>query len=1513
MVETGVPPLFGPAHDPPARAAEFRRSLAVVIGINDYANGIPRLVTAANDARRVATILRDDFGYDVHLIAEGATRARLAALFADQLPAEVGEDDRLLIYFAGHGIALDGEDGPEGFLIPQDAQPEDKSTFLPMTAVHAGLITLKCRHMLAILDCCFAGAFRWSSTRNLQLVLPPILHKERYDRYIRDPAWQVLTSAAYDQSALDILAGDVVGKRGAIDSADGQHSPFALALFAALSGAADLVPRGKGDGVITATELYLFLRDYVEVAAAEQAGHYQTPGIWPLRRQDKGEFIFLTPGHDLDLPPAPELTATNNPYRGLEAYDEKHADLLFGRTELIEQLAARVERQPLTVVLGASGTGKSSLVKAGLAPHLRHLADAHSEWYLLPPMRPGDTPVHVLADLLTNTLDEGAVVDASVQAIAQRADDWLAAHPGTRLLLIVDQCEELITLCRDDAERERFLGLLANLAGHASARMRIVLTLRTDFEPQFLDSPLSPDWQDSRFVVTPLTQAELREVIEKPAAARVLFFDPPELVDDLIDEVIQTPGALPLLSFTLSELYLKYLKRQDQAQRDGVPIERSLTAEDYRALGGVIGSLRTRANEVYAALDAAEQVTMRRIMLRMVAVEGGELARRRVLWSELEYQDKEENRRVETIVDRLVAARLLVRGSADLDSNNTLDAYVEPAHDALVRGWDKLLLWRQQAQEYLPLQRRLTRAAQEWENAGVADRPGLLWNNDPGLPQVLPDIIRLGGAVGMLSNPLRALWPSTQMAKAPVWLNKQETAFVQASLQRRARIRRRIVAITTGVMIVITATAIVAIIQRNIAQRQAEVNKSIALASGAQRAIQNNDYDLAIPLALAANAIPDPPQLAGSALAAAAYVPGTRLYLDLHSADVTGVAFSPDGKDALSGSLDKRAEIWDAVTGQIVHRLDETQITGVTGVAYSPTGDRAVLGQTDGSVVVWDTQSGELIRSLTGLTQSVSALAFGPDGRTVLAGNTAGALILWDPETGTRLGSLPGHARKISAVAVGPDGHTALSGAQDGSLTLWDLANDQPIRSFEGGNRSVMMVSYGPGTGYIMSGSTDQMVRVWDVDTGELAGRFPLSRHTQAISSIAAAPDDATVVSGAMDGSMILWDKAPIGAFIRAFVGHRAPVISLAYSSDGRHVLSGSRDGVVRLWDIGGPTQIHRFGIEPPLVDRPGIDPLHNLAIDEEGRRALSGTARALILWNLDTGEVIRRLPAPADSLSSVAISPDGKTALSADSGDLSQWHLETGKELRRLPGNASEVLTIAYRPDGHTALTGAQNGAVIEWDLDTGQIITQHVLPQADIWSVAFSPDSKFALTGAEDRSMILWDTATGAEIRRFEGHRDAVYWVAISPDGTTALSGSADRQIILWDLATGQPIRYFQGHSLPIHTVAYSPDGRTIVSGSEDKTIRLWDIKTGAEIFRFEGHSSTVQNVLYLRNEPRILSRGSDGSLILWQFPPAKADLQHLDINSLVEWTKANRYVRDLTCDERRQYNVEPLCAAQ
>ncbi len=703
----------------------FNRNFAIIIGINNYKNGIRELKTAEPDALKLAEIIKNQHNslkekyqkqneYKVQLLLnEEADFNQLTDLIEDfkqgQIPLDNGKvrltkDDRLLFYFAGHGIALDAletQEGPVGYLIPQDARSGDSSTYLPMQDLHDALTALPCRHMLAILDCCFAGAFRWASLQR-EIVPKVKVYKERYDRFISDAAWQVITSAADDQKALDSL-----GSRGIVTDENEVHSPFAKALFDALRGGVDENADLNKDGIITATELYLYLRDKVEILT-ENNYKRQTPSLCPLRKQDKGEFIFLLPDFDRDkLEDAPPLNVENNPYKGLQSYDEKDSNLFFGREEQIEKLFQKIvdNNQQMTLVLGASGTGKSSLMKAGLLPRLRH-SQKH-RFQILDPMRTGESPLKALAQIclpITNSITAKELAKDE-QALAKIIESWNRNNPKTKVLLAVDQFEELITLCKSDAEREQFQKLIRNAIAKYRDKIHVVITLRLDFEAQFQNSVLQDYWNDdTRFVVPPMSQKEFREVIEKPALEKVLYFDPPSLVDELINEVVQMPGALPLLSFTLSELYLKYL----QERRDN----RALTKDDYEELGRVVGSITKRANQEYDQLvmkDSAYKDTVRRVMLRMISLQGGELARRQVPKSELVYPDEEENKRVAKVIKRFSDARLIVEGS-----NFQGEPYVEPAHDALVRGWDKLLGWKNNEQENLILQQRLILAANDW-------------------------------------------------------------------------------------------------------------------------------------------------------------------------------------------------------------------------------------------------------------------------------------------------------------------------------------------------------------------------------------------------------------------------------------------------------------------------------------------------------------------------------------------------------------------------------------------------------------------------------------------------------------------------------------------------------------------------------------------------------------------------------------------------------------------------------
>lgn len=819
-------------------------SLAVVIGIDDYRNGVPSLKTPVNDAQTLATILKDRHGYDVKLLLnEAANCTALKELLETELPQRLTKDDRLLFYFAGHGIALNGDDGPEGYLIPSDARLGDISTYMSMATVNQALLKLPCRHFLGILDCCFAGAFRWSSTRKLVPIELGTIHKERYDRFIRDPAWQVITSAASDQFSQD--AFDLKSTQRGLQ---GNHSPFAAALIEALEGKADAYPPAElgkpaGDGVITATELYLYLRDRVEPDAETRAMR-QTPGIFPLTRHDKGEFIFLVPGHPLNLPPAPPLDESKNPYRGLESFDEAHKDLFFGRQALTHTLAEFVTNHALTVVLGASGSGKSSLVKAGLIPKLQQADD----WAFLSPFRPGESPFKALNQVLqvANLPEIAPAAEATSLGLltpAQGLSLWFQEHPHTHLLVVVDQFEELITLCWEQQERKEFLDVLAEAIATHPTQLHLVLTLRSDFEPQFRNTALETDWQGARFVVPAMTRDELRQAIEAPASARVMVFDPHELVDQLIDEVANMPGALPLLSFALSELYLNYLKRQKDARDRGETLDRAMTQADYEAMGGVTRSLTQRAERVYEELvqeDPAYEHTIRNVMLRMVSI-GGELARRRVPLSELDYPDAAENGRVKEAIKRFEDARLL---TPDTDSEGK--PYKEPAHDALVRGWPRLLDWKQEHLRELLLQRDLTADANQWETSGKKKQDsGLLWIEDPRLPTAL----QLSCGKDYKDNWLNLFrWRfgyQTWQSQTPEhWLNTSEMDFVRQSFDQKFKRFRNTTIIVAGVILTLSGLTGLATQSAQEANRQKdEATKQAGIALNNQKKAEANQKE----------------------------------------------------------------------------------------------------------------------------------------------------------------------------------------------------------------------------------------------------------------------------------------------------------------------------------------------------------------------------------------------------------------------------------------------------------------------------------------------------------------------------------------------------------------------------------------------------------------------------------------------------------------------------------------------
>lgn len=755
----------------------------MVFAVDTYREGLPCLRSAVNDGRAIAAHLRDDHGFTVEARFEGeATAQALMELLETRFAGELTAHDRLIVYFAGHGLAIDGEDGPAGYLMLAEAERSRPDSYLGMKRFHDALAQLRCRHVLVILDCCFAGTFRWSSLRDAT-AMSRVLYRERYDRFVTSAAWQVLTSASADQVALDRLHGD----RG---EGQGEHSPFAAALLAALGGAADLT----GDALITASELGVYLREQVE-PSVEALGRAQTPQLFPLNKHERGEFVFQVPGRRLALPAAPALTQENNPYLGLRSFEEEDAPRFFGRDAMIAALAAHVEQRRLTVVTGPSGAGKSSLVHAGLLPRLR----ARRGWLLLSSVRPGGTPGQWLERWAAELGEQGAaeggssmsqVAEAADQVAAPAASGWaatLAALPSSieRVVIVIDQLEELFTQGARPTEVYAFVRALAEAIGR-EPRLHVIATLRSDFEAQLASGALAPWWQDGRFLVTPMGREELRQVIEGPAADKVLYFEPPSLVDRLIDDVGAAPAKLPLLSFALQELYRHFWSRHGE--------ERAITEADYRQIGSVAASLTTRAEQLYrevADRSAEDATAMRHVLLRLITQVAGKLVRRSVPWQDFLSGAREQDERVERVLHMLIDARLLVVHT-ETGGTNVGVRVVEPAHEELISGWPRLGGWTHESAQAFALRRELDDAAARWSPRREG---GLLWGAGA----------RLLALRALLAEPLHGL-------------NARELAFGHASRRRRRRQLATLVTSASLALGTIVVAAVIALVQRNIAR-----------------------------------------------------------------------------------------------------------------------------------------------------------------------------------------------------------------------------------------------------------------------------------------------------------------------------------------------------------------------------------------------------------------------------------------------------------------------------------------------------------------------------------------------------------------------------------------------------------------------------------------------------------------------------------------------------------------------
>ena len=1276
----------------------------------------------------------------------------------------------------------------------------------------------------------------------------------------------------------------------------------------------------------------------------------------PQERYPDAQALAEAFRQSLEVPTTAFLQAEpRNPYKGLRPFREADAADFFGREALIQQLSTRLGGgERFMAVVGPSGSGKSSAVNAGLTSALRRGALPGSEDWFVAVTQPGSQPFerlgealrHIAIDLPPDLLGQ---LRSDEHGLRRAVEGALPDQDG-ELVLVIDQFEDLFTLVEDEIERGHVLSSLLAAVSEPQSRLRLIVTLRADF----YDRPLQYAGfgelvKQHTEVVLPLSPEELEQAIVGPAEGVGVTLEP-GLVPAIVADVIEQPGALPLLQYTLTDLF---------EGREG----RELTLQAYQAMGGVQGSLGRRAEELYGNLDRAGQEATRQLFLRLLTLhEGLEFSRRRVLRPDLA-TIAEDREVVEGVIDAFGRHRLL---SFDRDPATRIPT-VEVAHEALFREWGRLWAWLDDSRDDLRTHQRLAAAAVEWLNAGRD--PGFLlrgtrldqfeaWADatDLALSQVEQDYLRASlaerrerqaeesarqareqalerrshsflralvvvlllatvGALGLAAIArnaqsvaeeeawARATQQAIAMAEADGRATQQAIAVAEADARATQQAIAEAEADARATQQAITEAEVKArATQQAIAEEQARIATARELAMSA---LNNLDADPERSILLAMQAVTTTYALDWTVLregeeALHRAVHASRVVRSVPAGGAEG--FSPDGTRFVTVGEGHTVTVWDISTSDGASALNAGAVSGealftlrghtdfVLKVIFSPDGTRLATTSFDGTARIWDAQTGEELLVLEGHTDLLISAAFSPDGELLATTSLDGTARVWNAVSGLELLTLP-HSGLTAGVAFSPDGtRLAVADVKASVARVWDVSSGEELLTLAGHTDDLNDVVFSPDGTRLTTASTDRTARVWDATTGEEL--LTLEDHNGFVLGVDWSPDGSQIATGSEDGTAKVW-AADTGEELLTLAGHSAGVDNIAFSSDGRYLFTDSEDGTARVWDITPE------GSRELLTLAGHRDVVFRVAYSPDGMRlataSFDGTAK---VWDPATGEELLTLAGHLAPVSDVAYSPDGtRLATVSYDGTAKVWNVVSGEELLPLEGHSGRVYGVDWSPDGSRLVTGNEDGSVKVWDAVSGRELLTLAAHAGDIFSdtfgVAFSPDGSLLATASWDGTAKVWTAETGQMLLTLEGHTQRVNSVAFSPDGMRLATASWDGTAKVWDTVSGEAIHTLTGHAGIVWDIAFSLDGTRLATVGFDNTTRLWDSSTGQELLILTGHELGTAGVAFSPDGAHLAVSGGDGTVRIYVLP----------IEDLMTLARM-RVTRSLTDEECRQY---------
>jgi WD40 repeat protein len=1133
-----------------------------------------------------------------------------------------------------------------------------------------------------------------------------------------------------------------------------------------------------------------------------------------------------------------------SPYKGLDYFEEEDARLFFGREKLVDDLVRRVKESRTLFVTGPSGSGKSSLVRAGLIHAMKQGCLKESERWLYGIMKPGREPIAELARVTarlaksTNAEDEILARAVSDPAIFRRwCEIALEENEAQRVVLFIDQFEEVFTQINKETANT-FIELLDHSVSRENGRIILLFAMRSDFVSNCATVPKLNALLNRQFVqIGSMQPEELVSAIAQPALRVGLRIDP-DLIAQIINDMQGEPGVLPLMQFALKDLF-------DAEQAKGGVI--ALTLNDYLQRGGIRKALERHADDSFNRLDSHEQELARSIFSGLIEIgRGTQDTRRTAIFDEL-IPASVNRAEVQAVVHKLADARLVT--TDEMAGWHT----VTISHEKLIDAWPWLKKLVDENRDVIALQNEITDDAEEWESN-----------------QHNASYLYSGARLATAREKTNSLILSE---RAQTFL-KTSITIEEEARRRSERTRRRIFSGLAGFSMVVLGLFVFALLQLQASRAQ-------QLGYQAQVSLLSKDYYEAGLYALQSNKIQQN-DIADSVLGKLPYQNFIlSKTLQGYAGYTTGVAWSRDGK--LASASDRSVIIWDLETGKTAQILTG-HTNAVTNVAWSRDG-RLASGSSDRSVIIWDLKTGKPAQILTGHTDAVTSVAWSDDGR-LASGSSDKSVIIWDLKTGKPARMLMASG-EVTSVAWSSDGRLAF-GTSDKSVIVWDPKIEKPAQILTGHTDAVTSVAWSD-DGKLASGSSfwDDRVLVWDLTTGKpvhkLQRKYDLGAGISLVNSVIWSTDEQ-LASGYGDGMVIRWDvdaekpiqtlqlptgftpiQFPPGDSYPAYydhrmawsadgrlatlsedlkvviwnlaqqhqaqtlLGHTKAVTSVAWSTDGQ-LASGSEDRTVIIWNPNSGK------LAQTLTGQNGA--VTSVAWSTDSRLA-SGSADKVVIWNLNTGspaEILADTFGEADRESaafgrfptSVAWSVDGQLASSSYSRSVTIWNLKTGKPAEILQGHTYIVDSIAWSLDGRLA-SGDQDGNVIIWNLKTGKP-AQVLKASGGVTSVAWSADGRLA-SGSDVGTIIIWNLKTGKPAETLtlnkwftlftSGNINGINALAWSSDGRLA-SASTDNTAIIWDLVHKRPIQILTDHTGTVNSVAWSADGQ-LASASEDKTIGI------------------------------------------------------------------------------------------